>query len=421
MNILSIIEKKKLAQVLTDEEIAYFVDGYVKGAIPDYQMAALLMAIRLNGMTDEETACLTLCMAGSGAQIDLSGVDGVTVDKHSTGGVSDATTFVVVPILAELGFKVAKMSGRGLGFTGGTIDKLECFSGYRVEQSQEDFIRIANTVGASVVGATSEVAPADKKLYALRDVTGTVDSIPLIASSIMSKKLAAGASVIMLDVKYGDGAFMKKLEDARTLARTMVAIGNCLGRRTGALVTSMQEPLGRFVGGNPECVGALRVLAGERNDLYLVARALVRGICRLAGKTTTDEEIDGIVDSGRAYARFCAMIAAHGGTVDESKLTFAPAYEVLATKEGVVSAVAARTLGEINCALGGGRRELGDGIDHEVGLEVCVRIGDTVRRGDTLCRVFARSEDKELLSKAQAAFTVAEKAQKPVLIADEIF
>lgn len=314
MHMYDLITKKKHGKALTDEELAFLIDGYVRGDIPDYQMAAMLMAIWFSGMSDHETAVLTQVMARSGDMIDLSGISGKTVDKHSTGGVGDKTTLIACPIVAACGGKIAKMSGRGLGHTGGTVDKLASIPGYRTELSREEFFHTVETCGISLIGQSGNLAPADKKLYALRDVTATVDSIPLIASSIMSKKLAAGASAILLDVKTGSGAFMKTQEDAIRLAQTMVAIGEEAGRRTVALITDMDVPLGCGIGNSIEVAESAAVLRGEGPaDLREVSLALAANMLYLIGKGTEAEcrsLAEHAIEDGSALATLCRMVRA---------------------------------------------------------------------------------------------------------------
>lgn len=412
MDILSVIERKKKGLELSEEELAFAVNGYTDGTIPDYQTAALLMAICLRDMTDRETASLARVMRDSGETLDLSAVDGITVDKHSTGGVSDSTTLIVVPTLAALGFKVAKMSGRALGFTGGTIDKLETFRGYRTELTREEFLRIVNSVGASLMGASMDFAPADKRIYALRDVTGTVDSVPLIAASIMSKKLAAGASVILLDVKYGDGALCADESDARRLARLMTSIGKECGRRTGALVTSMEQPLGCEIGSG-EVYEAVEILRGHGvdSDLCRVAVELTAAASELAGVPKTREEVERTLLDGRALAKLEEMVCAHGG-----EFRVEPPHndrEVRATSAGFVTGIRTRELGSIVARMGGGRSKLGDAIDHTAGVALACRLGDRVECGDVLCRVSRSGFEDEL----RHCFVLgdAQTARKPLI------
>ena len=419
-----IIDKKKKRGELTKEEIDFFIKGVTDNSIPDYQTAALLMSVRLNGMTDAETFLLTDAVSKSGAVTDLSGIKGVCADKHSTGGVSDATTLIVVPVLAALGVRIAKLSGRGLGHTGGTLDKLEAFKGYNVNQSQKDFIRIVNTVGAALCGQTAETAPADKKLYALRDVTATVDSIPLIASSVMGKKLASGAAVIVLDVKYGSGAFMKTAAAAKKLARAMVSIGEAAGKRTAALVTSMEQPLGDNIGSNLEVKGAIEILKGKNaeSELARVSFALAEKIYCLALKCPRDtarREIDACIKDGRALNKLKEIVGAHGGQFTESFPRAHIIHEVKADKSGYIAAIDAEALGLVNVALGGGRLTKLDEIDHSVGLVLRKRLNGYANEGDTLIEIHAKDESAAVRAEGalRAAFTIgSEKIKPPKLI-----
>jgi pyrimidine-nucleoside phosphorylase len=432
MTMYEIIDKKKKRGALTRDEIEFFVRGVADNSLPDYQIAALLMAIRLNGMTDAETFYLTDAISKSGAVTDLSGIDGVCADKHSTGGVSDATTLIVVPILAALGVKIAKLSGRGLGHTGGTLDKLEAFLGYNVNQSQKDFIRIVNACGAAICGQTAETAPADKKLYALRDVTATVDSIPLIASSVMGKKLASGADIIVLDVKYGSGAFMKTVAQAKTLARAMVKIGEAAGKKTAALVTSMEQPLGSYIGSNLEVAGAIAVLKGEKNDLARVSFALAERILCLARKrgkkdgaaiskgelAAAKREIEMCVADGRALNKFRDLVEAHGGAYTERVADAHNKHYVKAESSGYIAAIDAEALGLANVALGGGRLKKDDEIDHFAGLVLRARLNTYVNKGDTLIEIHAnKAIDSGIITDLRKAFTVGkERINLPKLI-----
>ena len=424
LSMYEIIDKKKKKGVLTKEEIDFFIKGVADNSIPDYQTAALLMAVRLNGMTDGETFLLTDAISKSGAVTDLSAVSGVCADKHSTGGVSDATTLIVVPVLAALGVKIAKLSGRGLGHTGGTLDKLEAFKGYNVNQSQKDFIRIVNKTGAALCGQTAETAPADKKLYALRDVTATVDSIPLIASSVMGKKLASGAEIIVLDVKYGSGAFMKTAAQAKKLARTMVAIGRAAGKKTAALVTSMEQPLGDNIGSNLEAKGAIEILKGKdaHTDLARVSFALAEKIYCLCRGDGGFDIIDACVKDGRALNKLKEIVEAHGGQFTENFARARIIYNVTAEKSGYIAAIDAQALGLVNVSLGGGRLTKDAGIDHAVGLVLKKRLNDYVKDGDTLIEVHAN--DKSVLAGAEkalrAAFTIAAERIKPPKLIIEI-
>ncbi len=392
MRIYDIICKKKNGLALTKEEIDFFVKGVTDRSIPDYQTTALLMAICLKGMTDEETFYLTDAMAHSGDMVCLDEIKGVKVDKHSTGGVGDSTTFVVLPILASLGLKCAKMSGRGLGHTGGTLDKLNSI-GVNVEISEEEFFKEVNEIGLSVIGQTKNICPADKILYSLRDVTGTVDNIPLIASSIMSKKLAGGSDVIVLDVKTGDGAFMKTKEEATLLAEKMVAIGKAFNKKISAVITDMNEPLDDYVGNSLEIYGALKVLEGEKNELYLVSKALVLEATRLSGLSVTCDEIDKVISSGKAKEKFIEMIKWQNGDVcfieGKEKLKGAKyTYPIVAKESGYVQSFDLEKLGLSVCKIGGGREKADDVIDYFVGVEINVKVGGKVNANDVIGTVF---------------------------------
>lgn len=402
MNMVEIITKKKLGQALNADEIAFFVEAAARKSVPDYQLAALLMAIRLNGMTPEETTCLTLAMTHSGDVADLSAIPGVKVDKHSTGGVGDTTTLVLAPLVAACGVPVAKMSGRGLGHTGGTLDKLESIPGLSVEESEEQFIRQVNEVGVAVIGQTGTLAPADKTLYALRDVTATVDSLPLIASSIMSKKLASGADAIVLDVKTGSGAIMQTLEGSIELGEAMVRIGALAGKPVVAIVTGMEQPLGTHVGNALEVKDAIDVLAGRtRGALLEVSLLLGSHMLVLAGRAKTPEEGRALLcealESGAGLEKLRQMIRAQGGdpTVcdDVSRLP-QPAVirRVAVGQTGYVAAMDTTALGLAAQAMGAGRLQKSDQLDYSVGFILPVRIGDAVTPETTLCTLYARND-----------------------------
>lgn len=414
MDILSIIEKKKLAQALSAEEIDFFVKGAATGSVPDYQLAALLMAIRLNGMSREETVQLTLSMAHSGDMMDLSSVKGIPADKHSTGGVGDTTTLVLAPLVAACGVPVAKMSGRGLGHTGGTLDKLESIPGCTVDLTEEQFLDQVKDIGCAVVGQSKNLTPADKALYALRDVTSTVDSLPLIASSIVSKKLASGAQAIVLDVKTGAGALMQTEEKSIELAQVMVRIGCDAGRRMVALVTDMGEPLGSHVGNALEVKEAIDVLSGRVTGPLLTVSLELGARMLLLGGVASDLE-DGrgrlkqALDNGAGLEKLRQMIAAQGGDPaccdDVTKLPQAKVIrEVHATAGGYLSAMDTIRLGNTAQAMGAGRKQKTDIIDPSVGFVLLKRIGDSVKPGDLLATLHAKDEasaavaEKELLS-----------------------
>ena len=402
MNFLSAITAKKLGKPLDTQQIEYFSRAAAEGLVPDYQLAAMLMAIRLNGMDARETADLTMAMARSGDMLDPD-VGGVPVDKHSTGGVGDTTTLVLAPLVASCGGKVLKMSGRGLGHTGGTVDKLESIPGMRTSLPKEEFVEIVRTVGCAVIGQSAELAPADKRLYALRDVTSTVDSIPLIAASILSKKFAAGAKALVLDVKYGSGAIMDTMEKSLELARTMVDIGTQAGRHVIAVLTGMEEPLGTHVGNALEVKEAIDILSGRAGgdlkqvSLFLGAQMLcASGVAD--GMEKAEAKLRTALESGAGLAKLAEMIAAQGGdprvTEDLSLLPQAPVRRtVTAERNGVVSAMDTMRLGYIAQGLGAGRRTKEDVIDPGVGFIMRARLGDQIRAGDPLAEIHARNED----------------------------
>ena len=414
MRMYDLITKKKHGEALTKEEIAFTVGGYVRGEIPDYQMSALLMAIWFRGMTDEETTELTLCMARSGDMIDLSAIPGKKVDKHSTGGVGDKTTLIVTPIVAACGGKVAKMSGRGLGHTGGTVDKLESIPGYRTVLGRGEFFDVVNKCGLSIIGQSGNLATADKKLYALRDVTATVDSIPLIASSIMSKKLAAGSDCIVLDVKTGSGAFMKTLDDSIKLAQAMVAIGEGAGRHTVAFITDMDTPLGCSIGNSLEVMEAMDVLKGQGpEDLREVSLQLAEAMLYAIGKGTPEEcrkLAEQAVADGSAFETFCSMVRAQGGDDsvlrDYSQFPQAPyKREVLAETDGFITNMNAEGVGVVSVVLGAGRETKDSGIDFSAGLVLHKKKGEAVRRGESLVTLYTSRE--KLLDEAERMYREA--------------
>lgn len=421
VNIVEMILKKKAGEALSPEEIRAFARGAADGSIPDYQLSALLMAICLRGMNAEETACLTMEMMHSGGTVDLTAIDGVCVDKHSTGGVGDTTTLVLVPLAAACGAKVAKLSGRGLGHTGGTLDKLESIPGCSVEKTQEEFVRQVQEIGCAVIGQTHDLCPADKALYALRDVTGTVDSVPLIASSIVSKKLASGAGAIVLDVKTGSGALMHTLEDSVTLARAMVDIGEQAGRPILALVTGMDQPLGTHVGNALEVKEAIDILAGRAGgdlltvSLELGARMLVAaGIAAdvADGKARMTEALEG----GSGLDRLRQMIVAQGGDArvcdDVSLLPQARhIIDVPAPRDGYVARMDTTAIGYCAQDLGAGRKKKTDAIDPAVGLVMRVRLGDAVRAGEPLATLY--------INKPELAQEAAERLQSAIVIEEE--
>lgn len=393
MRACDIIARKRDGFAHSRDELAYFINGYVKGDIGDEQMAAWLMAVYFQGMNEEETIILTDLMLHSGEMIDLSGIDGIVVDKHSTGGVGDKTTLVLAPLVAAAGVPVAKLSGRGLGFTGGTIDKLEAIPGFQTSIPTEQFLQQVNRIGIAVAGQTSSLVLADKKMYALRDITATVESIPLIASSIMSKKLASGANSIVLDVKFGSGAFMQEKERAELLAQTMVKIGNGLGRRTLAVLSSMEEPLGYAVGNSLEVQEAIDTLQGHGPaDLQELCLTLGGQMIYLGGKTSTAE--DGYVlakemlESGRAYEKLLELIHAQGGSLENGMVQAQHQYAVKAPVSGVVQKIRARDIGHASMLLGAGRETKASAIDLSAGILLQKKTGDTVQAGEPLAILY---------------------------------
>lgn len=427
MRMVDIIEKKRDGQELTTAEINFFIEGYTKGEIPDYQASALAMAIYFQDMNDRECADLTRAMVESGDTIDLSAIDGVKVDKHSTGGVGDTTTLVLAPLVASLGVPVAKMSGRGLGHTGGTIDKLESIAGFHVELTREQFIDLVNRDKVAVIGQSGNLTPADKKLYALRDVTGTVNSIPLIASSIMSKKIAAGADAIVLDVKTGDGAFMKTQEDAEELAHAMVRIGNHVGRKTIAIISDMSQPLGFAIGNALEVKEAIETLQGKGpKDLTELVLTLGSQMVILAGKAKTSEEAKEMlldaIHSGKALAKFKEFLANQGGDAsivdDLTKLPQAKyKIELPAKQSGYISRMVADEIGVASMILGAGRATKEDVIDLAVGLVLHKKVGDKVEEGESILTIYSNRENVEdVKQKLYDNIFIADTATTPTLI-----
>lgn len=430
MRMYDLIMKKRSGASLSDQEIKYLITEYVAGNIPEYQMSAFLMTVYFNGMTEEETLAMTLAAAHSGDMVDLSAIDGITVDKHSTGGVGDKTTLIVAPMVAACGVKVAKMSGRGLGHTGGTIDKLESIPGYQTALAQEKFFDIVNTVGVSVIGQTGNLAPADKKLYALRDVTATVDSIPLIAVSIMSKKLAAGSDGIVLDVKTGSGAFMKTVEDSVALAKAMVNIGENAGKKMVALITNMDIPLGRNIGNSLEVMEAVDTLKGYGpEDLTEICLHLAANMLYLAGKGEIDACMDmakETITNGSALNKLAGMVEAHGGDVsviyDTNKFVKAPyTYEILAKEDGYIVSMNTEGCGIASSMLGAGRETKDSVIDYSAGVVINRKVGEYVTKGELLATMYASDEKLfEAASRRYLSAIVIDKnrpEQKPLIYA----
>lgn len=426
MRAIEIIEKVRDRIPCSQEELVFFVNGIADGSIPDYQVAAWAMAVLLNGLTPRETTDLTLAMANSGETIDLSDVVEIAVDKHSTGGVGDKTTLVVEPLVAACGLPVGKMSGRGLGFSGGTLDKLESIPGYRTDLSKEEFIHQLKTLGIVLTGQTGDLAPADGKLYALRDVTGTVQSIPLIASSVMSKKIAAGAQAIVLDVKVGHGAFMKNIQEARELSRLMVDIGKLSGRKVAALLSDMNQPLGVAVGNALEVKEAIDTLHGSGPADFLEHCLVVAShLLTLGGKAENLDEARSIaqkkLSDGSAWEMFRKLITAQGGDVSyvdqPEKLPVAPIIEmVYATADGNIAEINARVVGETSVIMGAGRAKKGDKIDFAVGFRILHKVGDTVNKGDPLFEIHARTPESMKYAKEEilSAFSWSTEPVQPL-------
>ncbi|WP_091021065.1 pyrimidine-nucleoside phosphorylase [Bacillus sp. UNCCL81] len=432
MRMVDLIEKKRDGKTLTTEEVNFVINGFTDGSVPDYQMSAFAMAVFLKGMTEKEYSDLTMAMVHSGDTIDLSNIEGIKVDKHSTGGVGDTTTLVLGPLVASLDIPVAKMSGRGLGHTGGTIDKLEAVEGFHVELTEEEFTKQVNDIKLAVIGQTGDLTPADKKLYALRDVTATVNSIPLISSSIMSKKIAAGADAIVLDVKTGAGAFMKDIDDARDLAKAMVKIGNNVGRQTVAVISDMSQPLGFAIGNALEVKEAIDTLKGEGpKDLEELCLVLGSQMVVLAKKAETLEEARAKLlenmKNGKALEVFKAFLVAQGGdgsvVDDPSKLPQAKyVQEVVAKQDGYVSQIVADAVGTAAMKLGAGRATKESVIDLAVGLMLNKKVGEAVKKGESLVTVYSSTEDiseveKDLLENIKIS---TEKVEEPTLVYDLI-
>ena len=415
MTIVEIINKKKNKKELTKKEIYYFVNGYCDGSIKDYQASSLLMAIRLNGMSEKETFNLTKAIINSGKMFDLSNIDGIKVDKHSTGGVGDKTSLVLVPLLASLGFKVAKMSGRGLGHTGGTIDKLDSITGFKTEVSEEDFVKQVNDVGCSIIAQSSEIALADKKLYALRDVTGTVDSLPLIASSIMSKKIALGSDVICLDVKVGNGAFFKTKKEALTASKLMIKIGKACGVKVRAIITSMDEPLGYNIGNKLEVQESIDTLLGKgpkdlENICIEICKIFIKETGLYPKENDLDSLINGKIESGEAYQKLVDMVNAQHGSLPiklDENLTVT---EIRSNKEGYITKINTLDLGNMLVELGGGRKYKEQEINYDVGFAIHKKMNEYIKENDLLFTVYSTSplSEKEI-KEFQTSINVSNK------------
>jgi len=430
MRMIDLIQKKQHRQELTEEEIKWMIDQYTSDVIPDYQMSAMAMAIYFNGMNNDELSALTMAMVESGDQIDLSDIEGVKVDKHSTGGVGDTTTLVLAPLVASIGVPVAKMSGRGLGHTGGTIDKLEAIPGFHVELSQQDFTELVNKNKVAVVGQSGNLTPADKKLYALRDVTGTVESIPLIASSIMSKKIASGADAIVLDVKTGAGAFMKNVEQAKELAETMVNIGKSVGRQTMAVISDMSQPLGNAIGNGLEVKEAIDTLKGHGpEDLTELCLVLGSQMAYLGGAADTLEKartlLEANLKNGKALEVFKTFVEAQGGdaSVADNPETVLPVAsytkEVLADQDGVVSEIIADQIGIAAMMLGAGRETKESQIDLSAGLYLHKKVGDKVSAGESIATLYSNKEiSDEVGERVLTNVKLSDSATEPTLVYD---
>lgn len=427
MRMIDIIEKKRDGKSLTKEEIEFFVNGYTHEEVPDYQASSLAMAIFFQDMNDEERAALTMSMVNSGEKIDLSDINGIKVDKHSTGGVGDTTTLVLAPLVAAVGVPVAKMSGRGLGHTGGTIDKLESVKGFNVEISEKDFIKLVNDNQVAVIGQSGNLTPADKKLYALRDVTGTVNSIPLIASSIMSKKIAAGADAIVLDVKTGSGAFMKTLDDAEALAHAMVRIGNNVGRNTMAIISDMSQPLGNAIGNALELKEAIATLKGNGpKDLTELVLTLGSQMVVLAEQATSlDEARQMLIDAiktGKALNKFKTFLSNQGGDysiVDSPEKLPSAKYQVefKAKKDGYITEIIANEIGVASMMLGAGRQTKEDVIDLGVGIVLNKKVGEHVEKGENILTIHTNTKEiDDILYKLDNSITIESKGEAPTLI-----
>jgi pyrimidine-nucleoside phosphorylase len=421
-----LILKKRNGDSLSKEEIEFFIKGFVEGNIPDYQMAAMLMAIYFKGMNDEETAHLTMCKVHTGDVVDLSEIPGIKVDKHSTGGVGDTTTLILAPLVAAAGIPVAKMSGRGLGHTGGTLDKLESIPGVKVDFTREEFIEQVKRIGVAIIGQTGNLVPADKKMYALRDVTATVDSIPLIAASIMSKKIAAGTDAILLDVKVGSGAFIPDPKEARKLAKLMVEIGARVGRKVTAMLTDMDQPLGSHIGNTLEVKEAIEILRGEHtgSPLYEVSLTLGGYLAYMGGASPNPAEgkklMEKLISNGSGLKKFAELIEAQGGdpkVTEDIKLLPQAKHEVeiLARKAGYVSSFKTASIGMAALILGAGRLTKDDPIDPSVGLIIKKRIGDSVERGEPIATIYGNDEEKMKHATERFLEAIVINGEKPVV------
>ena len=416
MRTVDVIQKKRDGLELTSDEIKWLIEGYVAGTVPDYQMSAFAMAVYFKGMSTREISDLTMTMVGTGQQIDLSAISGIKVDKHSTGGVGDKVTLVLVPLVASFGVPVAKMSGRGLGHTGGTLDKLESIKGFQIERSQEEFIKQVQDIGLSVIGQSNQLVKADKLLYALRDVTATVDTIPLIASSVMSKKIAAGADSILLDVTVGEGAFMKNLEDARALARTMVDLGKAVGRKTTAVITDMSQPLGTSIGNRLEILEALDILQGKgREDVTEFICELGQIMLGLANVEKTVKEVREHLFDGSALQKFEAMVVAQGGDLEDLYRPSSAKYvvEVPADEAGYISELPAMEFGLFAMRLGAGRAVKSDALDFETGIVFEKKVGEPVKIDEIVAKIYANEKiSQELVTEFKKNVKISDEPKK---------
>ena len=395
MRAVDLIQKKRDGQELSSNEIQWLVEGYVAGSVPDYQMSAFAMAVYFQGMTTREISDLTMNMVKTGQEFDLSAIDGVKVDKHSTGGVGDKVTLILAPLVASFDVPVAKMSGRGLGHTGGTIDKLESIKGFQIERSQDEFIKQVQDIGVSVIGQSDQLVKADKLLYALRDVTATVDTIPLIASSVMSKKIAAGADAILLDVTVGEGAFMKTVDEARQLAQTMVNLGKAVGRKTVAVITDMSQPLGRAIGNRLEILEALEILQGKgRQDISHFICELAQIMLSLANVEKTVEEVRQHLENGKALKKFEEMILAQGGDLEDlyRPVKVDHVVDIPAQEDGIIAELPAMEFGLFAMRLGAGRAVKTDALDYETGIVFEKKVGDSVKQGEIVAKVYTNGK-----------------------------
>ncbi len=395
MRAVDLIQKKRDGHELSSSEIQWLIEGYVAGSVPDYQMSAFAMAVYFQGMTTREISDLTMNMVKTGQEFDLSAIDGVKVDKHSTGGVGDKVTLILAPLVASFDVPVAKMSGRGLGHTGGTIDKLESIKGFQVERSQDDFIKQVQNIGVSVIGQSDQLVKADKLLYALRDVTATVDTIPLIASSVMSKKIAAGADAILLDVTVGEGAFMKTVDEARQLAQTMVNLGKAVGRKTVAVITDMSQPLGRAIGNRLEILEALEILQGKgRQDISHFICELAQIMLSLANVEKTVEEVRQQLENGKALKKFEEMVLAQGGDLEDlyRPVKVDHVIDIPAQEDGLIAELPAMEFGLFAMRLGAGRAVKTDALDYETGIVFEKKVGESVKKGEIVAKVYANGK-----------------------------